>query len=211
MLIGHYGIGIALRAGLKRPRLPVWFAAAIFCDLACYVLCLLGLERFAYQPGFTVHFPYRLLHAPFSHSLLGSLALSLIVAGAIRLSGRAWNVALALGAVVFSHFPLDWVVHGPDLAWAGEAPALGLGLWNTPWIAEAVEIVILAAATLWLLRRDPAVSRKRVLGLVAFLLVMSQFRSILPQMPTEPVAANLLGLAAAGLVLSIAWICDRES
>jgi hypothetical protein len=196
---------------MRRPRLPVWFAAVILSDMVCSVLALAGIEVIAYSPGFTVHFPYQLVSAPFSHSLVGALGLSVLFAGGSFLLLRSFAVAAGLGLAVLSHFPLDWMVHGPDLAWAFEPPSLGLALWNRPWLAESLEVTILLAGTFLLLRNDPRISRRRVWVLTGILLVVSQFRTLLPEMPSQTVTAAPLSLAAAGLVIGIAHLCDRSA
>ena len=61
----------------------------------------------------------------------------------LRLSTGA---AIAIGAVVFSHWLLDLIVHRPDLELYPDGPKLGLGLWNMPVPEQALEIGLLAVA-----------------------------------------------------------------
>ena len=56
---------------------------------------------------------------------------------------------MILGAVVFSHWVLDLLVHRGDLAIlpgnAGDLPRIGLGLWAIPWVSIAMELVLVLA------------------------------------------------------------------
>src|SRR5689334_10942908 len=52
--------------------LAPWFAAVLLSDLLCFPFSLVGIETFRFEPGFTRHFPYRLLHGPYTHSFLGA-------------------------------------------------------------------------------------------------------------------------------------------
>ncbi|MEL6688457.1 MAG: hypothetical protein AAFP97_12660, partial [Pseudomonadota bacterium] len=54
--------------------------------------------------------------------------------------------------LTFSHWPLDWLVHRPDLVWVpGSEAYLGLGLWNYPWPTYALEVLLLGTAVaFWL-------------------------------------------------------------
>jgi membrane-bound metal-dependent hydrolase YbcI (DUF457 family) len=85
-------------------------------------------------------------HADYTHSLLGALVLSAALAG---LASLRWDrkVALLLGAVAFSHWILDLVVHRADLPLlpgnAGHLPLLGFGLWKVPVLSVLVEAALL--------------------------------------------------------------------
>ena len=62
---------------------------------------------------------------------------------------------LVIGAVVFSHWLIDVVVHRGDMPvlpppWAGALPRLGLGLWSIPWLVAAIELgLVLGGAYLY--------------------------------------------------------------
>jgi hypothetical protein len=62
--------------------------------------------------------------------------------------------AIIIGLVVFSHWPLDLLVHRSDMVVlpgnAGDLPRLGFGLWQLPWIVAAIELgMCLAGAYLY--------------------------------------------------------------
>ena len=74
-----------------------------------------------------------IIHADYTHSLLGALLISLI-AGLV--AKRFWGsrASLIMTGVVFSHWVLDLIVHRADMPllpgnW-GHLPLLGLGAWT---------------------------------------------------------------------------------
>jgi hypothetical protein len=57
---------------------------------------------------------------------------------------------MLVGALVFSHWALDLVVHRPDLPlWPGASPKVGLGLWNSIVGTILVEWALFSAGV-WL-------------------------------------------------------------
>jgi hypothetical protein len=87
----------------------------------------------------------RLDHMPYTHSLPGALAFAVAGALVYRLFDRrgGWPAALLIGACVFSHWVLDFLVHAPDLElWIG-GPKVGLGWWDNPALAIASEFIVL--------------------------------------------------------------------
>jgi membrane-bound metal-dependent hydrolase YbcI (DUF457 family) len=89
-----------------------------------------------------------IIHAEYTHSLIGALLLALVAGLA---AAKAWGKreGITIGAVVFSHWLLDLLVHRADLPVlpgnAGGLPLMGLGLWATPAASAAVELVLIAA------------------------------------------------------------------
>jgi hypothetical protein len=75
--------------------------------------------------------------------IVWSVAADLLASVLLRLSTR---VAVLIGAVVFSHWVLDLIVHRPDLQLFPGGPKLGLGLWDLPVPEQALEIGLLAVA-----------------------------------------------------------------
>ena len=82
---------------------------------------------------------------PFTHSLPGAVLWSVGAALVYRAIWRTqgWLASAIVGAAVFSHWILDLVVHRPDLALFDDSYKVGLGLWNYPAIAFALEIALL--------------------------------------------------------------------
>jgi len=69
------------------------------------------------EVGFTEVNALDLYYMPYTHSLPGSIVLSLIFGGivAVFTNGNRWATILLVAAASFSHWVLDLVVHTPDL------------------------------------------------------------------------------------------------
>jgi hypothetical protein len=77
-----------------------------------------------------------------------------VLFGAVAAVPWGRRVGAVLGAVVFSHWVLDLIVHRADLPVlpgdVGNLPLLGFGLWQVPAAAIAVELdLVLAGAYLY--------------------------------------------------------------
>ena len=146
MTAGHFGLAAGVKAGA--PRLPLWalMVATYLLDIVFIILLAAGgIENFA--PIDPAHPSYGavIIHAYYTHSLVGALLISAI-AGLI--ARRFWGQrnGLVIGAVVFSHWVLDLLVHRPDLPILpnnlGNLPLLGFGLWQVPVVSFLVELVL---------------------------------------------------------------------
>ena len=92
---------------------------------------LLGIEKVRIVPGITATNPLDLYYVPYTHSLIGSMLWSIAAGIAYYLLRKADGTAAAIvGAAVFSHWVLDWLVHRPDLPLYDDTFKVGLGLWN---------------------------------------------------------------------------------
>src|SRR5690242_6177777 len=122
MFVGHYGPGFAIKA--VRPAITLWllFIAVQLVDVAWSMLILLGIEKARIVPGITASNPFDLYYMPYTHSLAAAILWS-VAAGALSkvlLGLRKWSSAAWIGAAVFSHWVLDWLVHRPDLPLYGD-------------------------------------------------------------------------------------------
>ena len=153
MLAGHFGLGAMVKA--REPQVPLWslMLATSLLDVVFLGLYAAGVEGFSSATGGGVGYGELLISAPYSHSLVGALAISLV---ALVVAAIAWGRrnGLVIGFMVFSHWVLDLLVHRPDLPVmpgnAGNLPLLGLGLWMVPWLSAFVELcLVLAGAYLY--------------------------------------------------------------
>jgi hypothetical protein len=152
MFIGHFAVGFAAKRAAPRASLGTYVAAAIFLDMLWPVFVLAGIERLIVSQGITAFSPFDFVY-PWSHSLLMAVVWSFVFGGGHYLLRKDKTTARALGAVVFSHWVLDWVTHRPDLPLApGLAFRTGLGLWNSVQGTLAVEIAMFLGAA-WLYNR----------------------------------------------------------
>jgi hypothetical protein len=131
VFVGHLAAGLAAARFDRRLPLSVAVAAAFGLDLLWPLLLLLGLETVRVSPGDTAFTHLAFISYPWSHSLAMVVVWSVL---AVLVARRAWTAGRAaalVGALVASHWALDFVMHRPDLAlWPG-GPVVGLGLWNS--------------------------------------------------------------------------------
>jgi hypothetical protein len=237
MFIGHFAPALAAATLKDAPRLPVLFLAAQLVDWAFFALLLTGAEAMRVTPGITVMNPMDLYHMPYTHSLLGALAFGgsvTVVIWALARGGntrsiiwskaerdgngttivawpRALSAGLIAGAVVVSHWFLDWLVHIPDLTLAGSEPKLGLGLWNHPMIAMPLELILIAGALLLYARRTGAggLPLWGLAGVMALLQAVNWFGPVEAEVTA---GTSLLAFFAFGLItLASGWAARRET
>lgn len=146
MFAGHYAAALAAKAA--EPKAPLWtlVAGCQLIDIGWGVFIATGVEHGEVDPslpGSTLV----LSDMPWTHSLpaviVWSIAAGVLAAALLRVSTR---IAVLIGAVVFSHWVLDLVVHRPDLQLFPGGPKVGLGLWNLPVPEQALEVGLLAIA-----------------------------------------------------------------
>ncbi|KKI17885.1 MULTISPECIES: hypothetical protein [Sphingomonas] len=172
MFIGHYAPALLAAALPHAPRLGTLFVAAQLVDLAFFALTLLNIEHLRLVPGSNAQTSLDLYHMPYTHSLLGTTAFAAFWVAGARLSHVPWHATMIGALVVLSHWPIDWLVHLPDLTLAGQPPKLGLGLWATPLVARPLELALTAAAFAWYVRRTRPAGRYATLALVTLAAAM---------------------------------------
>ena len=205
MFIGHWSAAFAAGAASKSaPRLGTLFIAAQLVDWACFILVIAGVEHSVFDPDTTRMMPYA-IHMPITHSLLGTAIFAAAYGLIVFIGMREWRPAVITALVVLSHWPLDLLVHAPDLTLAGKPPMLGLGLWNYPWIAIPLELAITGAAIVWYNRRT--IGPPGPLAILAILILVMQLAVwLMPPVPADSaVAAALLALASFALISLVAW------
>lgn len=132
MFVGHFGVGLTAKKIDQKPSLGTLFFASQFIDLLWPILLLFGIEKVVIEPGNTAFTPLNFIYYPFTHSLVGVLLWGLLVGGIYYLLRKNIRTAMLIGALVVSHWILDFIVHSPDLPLVpGLDVKVGLGLWNT--------------------------------------------------------------------------------
>jgi hypothetical protein len=153
MITGHFG----LAAGAKKiaPRLPLWslLLATFWLDVVFTILSMFGLESFAPMNPAQPVYGEVIIYAYYTHSLLGAILISFLTGWLASLRWKKEG-GIVIGAVVFSHWILDLLVHRPDLPILpgnlGNLPLLGFGLWDFPRASALVELVLaLGGASLY--------------------------------------------------------------
>jgi hypothetical protein len=220
MFLGHYGVAFALKRAEPKVSLGTLFLAAQLADLLWGCFLLLGWEHVRIIPEVIGRTPFDFYDYPLSHSLLAGVLWGLALAAIYyswptRDTSRHWQAAALVGAAVVSHWPLDVLVHAPDLPLAGQdSPKFGLGLWAHPTIAMIVELLTLLAGLLVYLvlrsRRHPV--RPVRIGLVVALLVTVYLAS---EFGPPPPSVKAVGLGDVGFLLLMAalggWADRRAS
>jgi len=169
MFVGHYGVSFAAKRSAASVPLWVLFIAVQLLDVAWAPLVLLGVEKVRIVPGITASNPLDLYYMPYTHSLVAALLWSAGAFVVYRLAIPEDNTAaLVVAGAVFSHWVLDFVVHRPDLPLYDNAAKVGLGLWNLPALAFALEAALLFGG-MWLYFRTGVARR---IATAAFGLIM---------------------------------------
>jgi hypothetical protein len=209
MFIGHFAPALLAATHKDAPRLPVLFIAAQLVDWAFFGLLLTGTEAMRVTPGISVMNPMDLYHMPYTHSLLGTVAFGIGLGTLTWLLTRNRNAALIGGTVVVSHWFLDWLVHVPDLTWAGQPPKLGLGLWNYPMIEMPLELALIGGS-LWLFARAQNLKRVPLFTLAGVMLALQMFNWFGPVEPNVTTGTSLLAFTAFGVITLAAYWAERS-
>lgn len=209
MFVGHYGPSFLAKR--FDPQIPLWvlFVAVQLLDVFWAIFIFLGVERLRIVPGFTETNALDLYYMPYTHSLPGALAWAAAAAVLYRLITGSGRGAALVGTAVFSHWPLDLLVHRPDLALYDNAAKVGFGLWNHPYVTLILEgTLLLGAMGLYLKRSRPAAGRSRypmpAFGLAILLMQAGMLYS--PPPPTDRAMAATALTAYVLLAAVIAWL-----
>ncbi len=208
MFIGHFAPAFAAAAASsKAPRLGTLFVAAQLIDLGFFTLVLAGVEKLRLAPGNGTLFPVDLYHMPYTHSLLGAAVWGIGFALLLRMRGASWHAGLIGGAVVVSHWFLDWLVHIPDLTLLGSPPKLGLGLWRHPMIEIPLELALTFGTLGWWAKASGAWQRARgrVLMLAGVLLAVQLINWFGPAPTDVRLAMPLMALGTYALLIWLAY------
>jgi hypothetical protein len=195
------------------------FLAVQLADLLWGAFLLLGWERARIVPGYTAVTPIEFLSYPISHSLVAAFAWG-VVAAALYYSwptrdiARHWQASALVGLAVFSHYPLDLLVHVPDLPLTGQdSPKLGLGLWNYPTATTLAELLVLAAGLAIYIgfrsQRHPI--RLPRLALVVLLLVGTYLASRYGPLPPNMATVAVSDIAFLVIIAALAAWADRRA
>lgn len=146
MFVGHIAAAMAGKK-ISTTTSLVWFvAAANFVDLLWPIFLLAGIETVAIDPGNTVFTNLDFVSYPWSHSLLMGIVWGVALGAFARCRGVSKKASIVIGALVVSHWVLDFVTHRPDLPlWPGAENVFGLGLWNSLVGTYVVELLMWVA------------------------------------------------------------------
>jgi hypothetical protein len=150
MIAGHFGFAAGMKD--REPSAPLWalMLATVWLDIVFGPLYAIGIEHIDPVAGTGGGYGNGIIHADYTHSLVGAALLALLF-GVV--AARPWGrrIGTVLGAVVFSHWVLDLVVHRADMPLlpgnAGGLPLLGFGLWRMRAASAGVELVLVGVGS----------------------------------------------------------------
>jgi membrane-bound metal-dependent hydrolase YbcI (DUF457 family) len=152
VIAGHFGFAAAVKS--REPRAPLWalMLATVWLDIVFVPLFVAGIESTELVDKAHPGYGENIIHADYTHSLVGMIVLSAILGGlAALLWGRRTGVVI--GLVAASHWVLDLFVHRADMPILpgniGNLPRLGLGLWSYPTASAGIELALVLAGA-WL-------------------------------------------------------------
>jgi len=219
MFLGHYGVAFALKRAEPKLSLGTLFVAAQLLDLLWGIFVLLSWEHARIVPGNTAVTPLEFWDYPISHSLIGALAWSIVAAACYyswptRDTTRHWQAAALVGLAVFLHYPLDVLVHLPDLPIMGNDSAkLGLGLWNHPVATMVAELLVfgLGLAVYLALRSKRYPVRAGRLAILVIVLLGTYFASVYGPLPPNMTAVAVSDIGFILVVAALAAWADRRA
>jgi membrane-bound metal-dependent hydrolase YbcI (DUF457 family) len=213
VFIGHFAIAFAAKKYTPHVSLGLLFLACQLADLIWPGLVLLGIETFAIEPGNTVLTPLRFTHYPYSHSLLGLIIWSAVLAGLyslLRQGGKRTAMVIALVAV--SHWFLDFLTHRADMPITfSETTLVGLGLWNFPVSAVLLELLLFALGVWIYLRQTRAmdnIGSYGIWGIIVFLVTVYVANLFAPPPPSVTLVA--WSAQALWLLVALSFWVDRH-
>jgi hypothetical protein len=145
MIAGHFGFAALAKSHEKAAPLWALMLATVWLDILFVPLLLAGAETLEPVRGSHGGYGANIIHADYTHSLVGACMLSAIL-GVVALYRWGRRAGIVVGAVSFSHWLLDLPLHRGDMPIlpgnAGNLPKLGFGLWQLPWAVAAIELAL---------------------------------------------------------------------
>ena len=204
MFIGHHAVAFAAKPLAPRVSLGTLFAAAILLDMIWPILLLAGIEHVRVAPGITAFTPLDFYDYPVTHSLLAVLGWSVLAAIVYWLFRKSMRDSLVVGALVLSHWVLDFITHRPDLPLWPAGPNVGLGLWNSVAATVVIEVALFVLGLVLYLRATEARDRIGSIALwalVVFLGIVYVANLFSPPPPDQ----RTIGFAGLAQWLFVPW------
>ena len=214
MFVGHYGPSFAAKAAEK--TIPLWllFLAVQWLDVMWSIFVLLGIEKVRIVPGFTATNPLDLYYMPYTHSLIGAVLWALAMGILYKLWSKNEGLLapVLVGLAVFSHWVLDLLVHSQDLPLYGNRMKVGMGLWNFPVLAFALEVVFLFTGLYFYLKSTRPLGAVGRYGLLVFAVVMFFIQAYVffGPPPVSDKAAAVTALVAYFIFAAAAYFLEKQ-
>jgi hypothetical protein len=160
---------------------PLWalMLATAWLDVIFIFTYATGAETIDDAPGTNGGYGDVIIHADYTHSLIGAAVIAIVTGWLVtRWWGRRGGIVI--GAVVFSHWILDLIVHRDDMPiFPGNLGDIrvGFGLWEHHAAAAAAEaaLILVGAFLYWRAATEverAANARPRRANLVTALIVL---------------------------------------
>jgi hypothetical protein len=210
MFLGHFVLAMAAKEVAPKASLGLLVLSAQFADCLWPVLLLLGIEQVKIVPGITRVTPLDFVSYPISHSLLMQLVWGLLLGMIYFYWRRDSRTAAVVGALLPTHWLLDYFSHRPDMPLYPGGPKVGLGMWNSLPFTLAIEFGLFAAGVILYLKatRSKGGWSLGFWSFALFLAVMYPASLFGPPPPN----VRVLEFSALALWLTIPWAAwgDRQ-
>jgi hypothetical protein len=204
LFLGHFGVAFAAKKAAPKTSLGTLVLAAQFADLLWPLLLLAGIEKVRIVPGLLPVSPFDFTYYPISHSLVAQIgwgALLDIIYFAVKRNAQS---ALLVGALVPTHWLLDFIAHRPDMPIYPGGPKFGLGMWKSLPFTLIVEFLIFAAGIALYVSATRAknTTGKWAFWSLATLLGVLYLGSVFGPPPPN---SHALALSALAIWLTVPW------
>lgn len=213
MFVGHFGVAFAAKRATPRTNLALLILAGELIDVIWPIFVLLGIERVRIEPGLTPVTPLNFVHYPWTHSLLMCAVWGIVLAAIYYGFKKDKRTALILGALVVSHWILDYLTHIPDLPlMPGTTAKYGLALWHSRLWTAIIELAIFFGGVILYIGSTHARDRVGSIGLAVYIgfLTVIYFLNLQGAPPPSVTIMAASALAGTALLLLWAWWIDRH-
>lgn len=211
MFIGHFALGFAAKRAVPRVSLAVLFVASQLADLLWPIFLMASVEQVRIDPGNTPFTPLDFVHYPWSHSLVMLVFWGVLLGGAYRGIAGGRRSFVVIGALVASHWILDWMTHRADMPIYPGGPTYGLGLWySIPGTIVIETLFFLAGVYVYLRATRPRnTSGRWAVWALAGTLFVIYLATVAGGAPPSVTAIGAVGIAGGVLLTVWAWWADR--
>jgi hypothetical protein len=204
MFLGHFAVALAAKKTAPKTSLGTFVLAAQFADLLWPVLLLFGIEQVRIVPGLLAASPFDFTSYPISHSLVAQLGWGAILGIAYFILRRDVRSALLVGALVPTHWLLDFIAHRPDMPIYPGGAKYGLGMWNSVPLTILVEYTLLAAGIAIYVSVTRAMDRAGNLALWSLLCLLAVLYPASLFGPPPP-SVQVLAWSAIAIWITVPW------
>lgn len=204
MFLGHFGSAFAAKKAAPKTSLGILVLAAQFADLLWPLLLLAGIEKVRIVPGLLPVSPFDFTYYPISHSLAAQLAWGVLLGVIYFAVKRDGKSALLVGALVPTHWVLDFIAHRPDMPIYPGGPKFGVGMWQSLPLTLIVEFSLFAVGTAVYVsatRAKDATGKWAFWSLAALLGVLYVGAVFGP----PPPSSHALALSALAMWITVPW------